>query len=517
MNKIWFDSFLDKLPVPTFWAILSIRLVNSLTINTFFQADEYWQALEPAHKAVFGYGYLTWEWELGLRSYLHPLLYMLPYWITKQLDLDYSAVLNAPRLLNALIAAIGEYYLYHLILIKSKNPRLSKLVSYLSLFSAWNWYCWCRSFANSLELSLTIVSLYYLEMKLMLRCLILAALTCLIRPTNAIVWLYYLPTEFIKHPKYILLSVIVALASITFDCAINHYFYTEFKLPLLNFFKFNISDNLSSFYGVSRIDFYLFQAIPILLLNYLPFFVYGIFTTSWSQFKGLMLFYIGIFTLISHKEFRFIYPLMPILLFYTAHGLVSLSRKVTDKIMKAIIFSIMSMSIILGVYFTRYHEVGEIKITDILHTLGEKNEDPISVGFLTPCHSTPFQSHIHIPSEQANIWFLTCDPPLTSNLKPGFTVEEYLDESDYFYGDPVEFLKVNLPTIIDPKSPIDFESYWPHQWPNYIVIFEDLWQDESIKNILQSSYIIVEQLWNAPFHWDSRRRGDLILLKYKGD
>ncbi|TID31008.1 hypothetical protein CANINC_000369 [Pichia inconspicua] len=377
MNKIWFDSFLDKLPVPTFWAILSIRLVNSLTINTFFQADEYWQALEPAHKAVFGYGYLTWEWELGLRSYLHPLLYMLPYWITKQLHLDYNAVLNAPRLLNALIAAIGEYYLYHLILIKSKNPGLSKLVSYLSIFSAWNWYCWCRSFANSLELSLTIVSLYYLEMKLMLRCLILAALTCLIRPTNAIVWLYYLPTEFIKHPKYILLSVIVALASITFDC--------------------------------------------------------------------------------------------------------------------------------------------EIKITDILHTLGEKNEDPISVGFLTPCHSTPFQSHIHIPSEQANIWFLTCDPPLTSNLKPGFTVEEYLDESDYFYGDPVEFLKVNLPTIIDPKSPIDFESYWPHQWPNYIVIFEDLWQDESIKNILQSSYIIVEQLWNAPFHWDSRRRGDLILLKYKGD
>ena len=31
--------------------------------------------IQVAHKLVFGYGHLTWEWQEGLRSYLHPLIF----------------------------------------------------------------------------------------------------------------------------------------------------------------------------------------------------------------------------------------------------------------------------------------------------------------------------------------------------------------------------------------------------------------------------------------------------------
>lgn len=41
---------------------LIIRLLNVLISRTFFQPDEYYQSLEPAHSIVFGYGYQTWEW-----------------------------------------------------------------------------------------------------------------------------------------------------------------------------------------------------------------------------------------------------------------------------------------------------------------------------------------------------------------------------------------------------------------------------------------------------------------------
>lgn len=34
----------------------------SLCSQTFFQPDEFYQAYEPAHRLVFGTGYLTWEW-----------------------------------------------------------------------------------------------------------------------------------------------------------------------------------------------------------------------------------------------------------------------------------------------------------------------------------------------------------------------------------------------------------------------------------------------------------------------
>ncbi|KAG0681647.1 glycosylphosphatidylinositol anchor biosynthesis [Pichia californica] len=516
----WLTGVLEKTPVPSFLFILAWRLVNALTIRTFFQADEYWQVLEPAHKAIFGYGYLTWEWDYGLRSYLHPLLYMLPYWITKSLNLDpdteYAYVLIGPRIVNALVSSIGDYYLYHLINKKLNDKKLAKLVSYMSLLSAWNWYCWCRSFANSIELSLTIVSLYYLNCNQVLRCLVISAISCLIRPTNAIVWLYYLLPVFWKRPIYIFFAIIIGSFIIGLDSVLNCTFYSTWKVPLWSFFKFNISDSLSSFYGTSRLDFYFFQAIPILLLNYLPFFINGVIYTSIPDFSGLLIIYILVFTLIPHKEFRFIYPMMPVLITYSAYGLLNISTKVSNKVMKLIIILTILTSSLLSYYFTQIHEIGELQLPIVIrqHIINENNDNTISIGFLTPCHSTPFQSHFHLSEERVNIWFLTCEPPLPSNILLGSTVDTYMDESDYFYENPLLFLQSNFPAL-NGSSDIPIDSVWPHDWPQYIVMFETLWKNENshVKEYIEKEYNIVEKLWNAPGHWDSRREGNLLILK----
>ncbi len=528
-NGVWLKEALEWLPTPTFGAILAFRLVNAFTLNTFFQADEYWQALEPAHAFVFGYGYLTWEWQLGLRSYLHPLIYMLPYWLVKsfesKMEDPYPFILAGPKLMNAIIAAVGDYYLYHLTLRLSegKGRHFAKLVSFLSLFSAWNWYCWCRSFANSLELTLTIVALYHLKSRHITLSLIISALNCIIRPTNAIIWLFYLPGVFLQFPKYIIIALLIAAGIIGLDGGLNYYFYSEFKLPLWEFFKFNVFDSLSSFYGVSRVDFYTFQAIPIIMLNYLPFFVYGIFTTPWTESKALIISYISIFTLIPHKEFRFIYPLMPFLLIYSASGVLRISTRVSNKMMKLIVITTIMLSLLLGYYFSQIHESGELQIPTTLRNLvledyHHNNIGKSSIGFLTPCHSTPFQSHFHLNESQADIWFLTCEPPLQRNLKPGISVQLYKDESDYFYDNPVQFLQNNFPALVNRTSaitPTGKDADWPHQWPEYLVMFANLWDNNSeLQELLTSNYEVVERLWNAPFHWDDRRTGDLLILKY---
>jgi hypothetical protein len=54
-----------KLPDNSQWllvfsALLAFRIVNALTIKTFFQPDEYFQALEPAWKTAFGGGSGAW-------------------------------------------------------------------------------------------------------------------------------------------------------------------------------------------------------------------------------------------------------------------------------------------------------------------------------------------------------------------------------------------------------------------------------------------------------------------------
>lgn len=514
----WLHSWLDKTGRAPFLTVFAWRLVNALTIHTFFQADEYWQALEPAHRAVFGYGYLTWEWRHGLRSYLHPLLYMLPYWVVKQLDGDYWYVLVAPKVVNAVIAAVGDYYLYDLVESQSGSSRLAKLASLLSLFSAWNWYCWCRSFANSLELTLTIIALCQLQSAAYVRCLMVAAFTCLIRPTNAVIWIYSLPGLFWQQPRYIAVSGVIALVVVSLDAGVNYWFYSGLQLPLWSFFKFNVTDSLSSFYGVSRIDFYFLQAIPVLLLNYLPFFVYGLLCSPWSNLKGLLLCYLLVFTAIPHKEFRFIYPMMPVLLTYSASGVLSLSAKISPTRMKQVLGLTLSASVLLAYYFTQYHEVGELQIPTLIRnriTSSIPHLRPVSVGFLTPCHSTPFQSHFHLPENEAELWFLTCEPPLSHNMLPGMALESYMDESDYFYANPRLFLETNFPADIAPEAAPAQDAQWPHRWPDYIVMFGNLWDDTDVhvQDLLGKHYTVVERVWNTPGHWDDRRKGDILLLQ----
>jgi len=117
-------------------------LVRSLSLclpHTFFQPDEFFQAFEPAHQLVFGYGHLTWEWKdlptdggdewwtvhiVGgrMRSWLWPGLYTLIYRSLRATGTDGTFLLVsyfaggiadrktfAPRLLGVLVAASTDY------------------------------------------------------------------------------------------------------------------------------------------------------------------------------------------------------------------------------------------------------------------------------------------------------------------------------------------------------------------------------------------------------------------------
>jgi len=83
-----------KRVVITMQSVTALALVTRVIIasatRTFFQPDEYFQALEPAHFLVFGYGDLTWEWTSRppIRSILYPALNVPIYWLLKIFRLD---------------------------------------------------------------------------------------------------------------------------------------------------------------------------------------------------------------------------------------------------------------------------------------------------------------------------------------------------------------------------------------------------------------------------------------------
>ena len=51
---------------------LALRIGLALGSPNIFFPDEIFQTLEPAHRLVFGYGVIPWEWRLGIRSWVLP-------------------------------------------------------------------------------------------------------------------------------------------------------------------------------------------------------------------------------------------------------------------------------------------------------------------------------------------------------------------------------------------------------------------------------------------------------------
>ena len=57
-----------------FWLLIGFRFVNSLCVKTFFQPDEYYQALEPAWQIAFGpesAAWITWVGTPPLKAFIY--------------------------------------------------------------------------------------------------------------------------------------------------------------------------------------------------------------------------------------------------------------------------------------------------------------------------------------------------------------------------------------------------------------------------------------------------------------
>lgn len=210
------------------------------------------------------------------------------------------------------------------------------------------------------------------------------------------------------------------------------------------------------------------------------------------------------FSLISHKEVRFIYPLVPALHVLTAAQAQRFMRPLTS-FKKVVLLLLLLVNIVIAFYASQVHQRGVI---DVTHYIRQKHERRLemddlaktSVGFLMPCHSTPWRSHFIYPGVDA--WALTCEPPLDIPLDRR---NSYLDEADQFYLDPSSWLESHM------ASPTDHsEEKLKRDWPEYVVFFEQL--EPTIRNTLGSGeYMECWRGFNTHFHDDWRRQGDVIV------
>ncbi|OSD08566.1 glycosyltransferase family 22 protein [Trametes coccinea BRFM310] len=517
---------------------LAIRIGIALATCTFFQPDEYYQSLEVAHHLVFAYGQLTWEWLAPnpIRSIIYPALNVPVYWLLKVFHLDGTvALIWGPKLLHGALAACTDIWLARLTR-RVIGERYVNAALFLSFTSFFHGLSLSRSISNSAETSLTTIALSYFPWDPSLsrwknevrKSLLVAALACAIRPTNAVLWVYmygWLLWKLRKRSSDIVFLLITACFTgalvVLAVTALDSLYYGKVTWTPMNFLFTNAS-SVSLFYGRSPWHYYLSQAIPILATTSLPWTLHGTFIAAsrtapaaMRVLLGLVIWTVSIYSLAGHKEWRFIHPLLP-----SMHVLASKSfidwyqaseRPSTHRIFSKLL---LMLSIPAICYVTLFHGRAQVAVMHYLRTLSP--EASISIGLLMPCHSTPWQAYLHRPdlADDGKLWALGCEPPLQ-----GQDVQEYKDQTDVFYESPLEYLKTRFPHHVNvafPPSPLPRskpgldtdELYpWRHEWPQNLVFFGALLEQPGVRELfLDLGY---REVWKAEYGWegDGRRKG----------
>lgn len=455
-----------------FLCLLTFRIICLCLVHSYFVPDEYWQSLEIAHSYVFGYGYVTWEWDEGIRSFFYPFWIALSYKILSTLGLDYAEILILlPRLIQSVVSAVADlYYWLWLKKIISKSSNKEKQLHrtyFLWVMCLILNYCSSRTLTNVMELNFSTIALYYYPWypkinQRKLHFLWFVGFACLTRPTAALQWLPLCVFDLISNPnpvRYIRVYLKIIFLIICLSLGVDFLYYKRFILTSFNFILYNGQYNIGIHYGSHSWFWYIVFGIPIILgpsflfLYYETFSIFkyvilrnfkrrivdvvcsDIFSVNEFLLCGTFIWTVFLYSIIPHKEFRFILPLAPIM-FYLAGS--SLHKNFS--IIKEIYISFFTVSVIicniLGLlYLGLWHQVGSMAAISKLANIALN--DPVNSNylFLTPCHATPLYSHLHV---NISTRFLTCEPNLRNEYN-------YKDEAEMFFHNPIKWLDENFP------------------------------------------------------------------------
>ncbi|KAL5969115.1 GPI mannosyltransferase 3 [Taenia solium] len=180
--------------------LIFLRLLNALMIRTTFVPDEVWQSVEVAHRWVYGFGALTWEWAptVAIRSPLYPLFFAGIYKALAFSGVDSrDAIVLLPRLFHGLLTGVTDYTIY-LMAIRLSGKSSAKWVLLAEMTSWFTAYCAPRSLSNSLEWALHAMAFRYYPWPPNLGLsptstttvpfLFHVCLCILLRPTAAVLW-----------------------------------------------------------------------------------------------------------------------------------------------------------------------------------------------------------------------------------------------------------------------------------------------------------------------------------------
>lgn len=185
-----------------------------------------------------------------------------------------------------------------------------------------------RTLTNGVESILYIIGFYYFldvnhqfnKTSAIMTAVI--SLAFMMRNTSVVGWIPLLLLKIVHENaffNFLKAGFLVAIPVVAICILSDSLYFGQLTISSYNFLQANLTEGLSKYFGTDPFDFYIREKIPELFPFICPILYFSFFYFTKKSYEKnqtpymtyCVVFYILIFSLIEHKETRFLTPIMP--------------------------------------------------------------------------------------------------------------------------------------------------------------------------------------------------------------
>ena len=335
---------------------LLLRVISAIFSKGYIHPDEIYQSIEVINYGIFGRGFIPWEFFEGARSWVYPgIVYIIFKIMIFFGATDIEVIIIGVRLFSGLLSmsmVIVAYFFGKELYNKKAGIFASLFIGIWYDFIFWS----TRTMTDGIAINFIFLAVYFsfrvkknskwrdklsnFEVKKEIRDSFLAGLFL------GIAYIFKFPTAvfglpiviwflFQKRWRGILCFAATVIVVVLMHGVFDYFTWGRFFQSTIEFFEYNIISGKNAEHGTY--PFYSYIALfayyySIFSVLFLLFVVIGFRKNRGTIFLVLAsLFFIIVFSFISHKEYRFILPIMPLFSLIVGNGIVNYPKFIKMK------------------------------------------------------------------------------------------------------------------------------------------------------------------------------------------
>ncbi|HEY1496475.1 MAG TPA: glycosyltransferase family 39 protein [Candidatus Solibacter sp.] len=396
----------------TLLAICALALVLRMAVAVLFpgfeHADEVFQTLEQAHRLAFGNGFIPWEFDEGVRSYFFVGIVAGVFRVADRIAP--GSYLLAARLVLSLFSLVAVWFSWAM-LRRFASPRAAVIGAFLSAVWVELVYFGPKAHNEVMAAHMMLIGLYlvfpYFEdvrpSRLVLGGVLLGLSFCLRIQLALVMGILWLAMFWVNGWRRVLYCTVGALIGAAIAGAVDFMTLPYPFASIIGYYKINIIDEVSTKFGHAPWHFIILGFARVwsgALILFLWFLVEGVRKSRpmlllVALAAGLILAH----SAVAHKEYRYVYPALPLLLVPIAAGIDRVIARLYPSNSAALAVTLagiaaLSLVIASGANFRQhfYRRYGETKAFQIIR----QSPDACGVALhLMLWGETPFYSVLH--------------------------------------------------------------------------------------------------------------------------